>query len=91
MRQQGSPHDTLDLSIGRREPQRVAQNVCHPLPPDRIFTMLGRPTFVTASESSLERPSWGLEESSKGHQHRMGVHQEPALGLLAQLSHKHRM
>lgn len=50
--------------------------------------MLGRPTFVTASEGRLEGPSWGLEESSKGHQYRMWAHQEPALGLLAQLSHK---
>lgn len=53
--------------------------------------MLGRPTFVTTSEGRPEGSSWGLQESSKGHQHRVWAHLEPALGLLAQLPHKCRM
>lgn len=53
-----------------------------------MSAMLERLTLVTASEGCPEGSSWGLEESSKRHQHRMWAHPEPALGLLAQLSHQ---
>lgn len=50
--------------------------------------MLGRLTLVTACEGCPEGSSWGLQESPKGYEHRVGAHPEPALGLLAQLSHQ---
>lgn len=43
---------------------------------------------MTACEGHLEGTSWGLEESSKRHQHRVWAHPEPVLGLLAKLSHQ---
>lgn len=56
-----------------------------------MLTTLRRPTFVTASEGRPEGSSWGLEESPEGHQHRVWARPEPALGLLAQLSHEYGM
>ena len=56
--------------------------------PRQTGTVLGTPTFVTAAEGCPQGPSRGLEESSEGHQHRLWAHPEPALCLLAQLSHQ---
>lgn len=83
MRQQGQAQLA---PLGLPNWQRGASESSHH--PRQTGTVLGRPTFVTAGEGGPEGPPRGLEESSEGHQHSMWAHPEPALRLLAQLSHQ---
>lgn len=92
-----SSGDPGGLPTHRGEPQGAPPgNTSPPLSagtkrPGRIFALLGRLTLVTASEGCPEGSPGGLEEPPERYQHRVGAQPEPALGLLAQLSHQRWM